>query len=104
MRPSELSIIDVENYLHIDEPDVDDAEKAMLTAVLAAAVRYVSGYTGLSAAEMDEYEDLSIAVLCIAGDMYTNRDMISTAKGDVNLTAKSIMDMHSVNLLPSSEA
>ena len=103
MKPSELSIIDVENYLHIDEPDVDDAERAMLTAMLTAAQKYVSGYTGLTAEQMDEHEDISIAVLCVAGDMYTNRDMMSTAKGDVNLTARSIMDMYSVNLMASSE-
>ena len=80
------------HYSHTSEP-VGEASNE----------KYVSGYTGLTAEQMDEHEDISIAVLCVAGDMYTNRDMMSTAKGDVNLTARSIMDMYSVNLVPSSE-
>lgn len=103
MKVSELSISDIETYLHIDEDDVDDAETAMLTSFLTAAKHHVKSYTGLTDEEMDAHEDLSIAVLCIAGDMYSNRDMISTAKGTENLTAKSIMNMYSVNLLPSAD-
>ena len=40
-----------------------------------AARAYIAGYTGASAEELDEYEDVSIAFLVLCQDLYDNRTM-----------------------------
>ena len=103
MRVSDLEYTDVVNYLHIDAEDVTTAEQAMIEGYLEAAKTYVAGYTGLTESELDEHPDIAIAALCIAGDMFTNRDLMTGGTKstiNVNRTVETILNMHSVNLLP----
>lgn len=104
MITSALTYADLANYLKIESEDIDPVEQAVLTGFLSAAKTYAAGYTGLTAAELDEHEDIAIAVLCLAGDFYTNRDMYTVLKGTgnnaVNRTVQSILDMHARNLIP----
>nr|DAW46100.1 MAG TPA: head tail connector [Caudoviricetes sp.] len=66
--------------------------------MLAAAREYVLSYTGLTAENADQYESLAIAAMVLCADMYDNRDM-TVDKANVNRTAQSILDMHSINLV-----
>ena len=99
MKVSELTVADVADYLHIMPDDLDDSEKAVIAGFLEAAKRYAESYTGLSADEIDMHPDIVPAVLCLAGDFYTNRDMTIAIKGVTNKTVESILGMYSVNLL-----
>lgn len=99
MKVSELTAEDIAGYLHIMPEDLDDTEKETMASFLEAAKRYAESYTGLSADEVDTHPDIVPAVCCLAGDMYTNRDMNLSGKMTPNRTVESILAMYSVNLL-----
>lgn len=106
MTVSGLAYTDVVRYLHIDPVDVTAAEQVLLTAYLDAAKSYAKDYTGQDIEALDEIGDvMAVAVLCLAADMYTNRDMVTGGtKGTVNTnkTVESILNMHAVNLVPKA--
>ena len=103
MKTSELTYSELADYLRIEPDDLTAMERNVLDAFLEAARTYAANYTGRTAQELDGYPDIAIAVLCVAGDMYTNRDRISTVKGSANQTVDSILSMYRVNLLPTPE-
>ena len=98
MKVSEITIDDIANHVRADEP-----EDPILAVIHKAAISYVRSYTGLSDEEMDAHEDLTLAVLIIASDMYDNRwATVKEANSDNALEC--ILGMYSNNLLPSPEA
>ena len=106
MTVSGLEVSDLISYLHIDAEDVTDTESALLTAYLGSAKSYACAYTGLTEAKLDEHPETAVAVLCLAGDMYTNKDMYmggSKASITPNRTVESILNLHAVNLVPTVE-
>jgi uncharacterized phage protein (predicted DNA packaging) len=94
MKISEIKENDLKQYLHV----YHDEDDKLISAILIAAKSFVKSYTGLSAENMDLSEDLSIAVLIIASDLYDNR-VYAVEHNKVNPAIKTILDMHSVNLL-----
>ena len=75
------------------EEDID-----LIEVYKDAAKSYIKNYTGLSDEELDKYDDLKTAYLCIISDMYDNRTF--TVDSDKNnRMLQSIMDMHCINLL-----
>ena len=81
MKVSELTESVIANYCRIMEEDVTDSERVSLEALKTAAVSYVMSYTGLYLEEIDNHEDISIAVLTLIADMYDNRAMTVDKKG-----------------------
>lgn len=77
---------------------ISDDEVIAIQACLTAAISRVCGYTGLTLSELDEHEDIAIAVLGIVNDFYTN-NRPDTAQISINKMSKSILDMYSKNLL-----
>lgn len=104
MKTSKLTYSELADYLRIEPDDLTAMERNVLDAFLEAARTYAANYTGRTVEELDGYPDVAIAVLCVAGDMYTNRDCISTVKGSANQTVDTILSMYRVNLLPTPEA
>ncbi len=104
MKASELTVADLASYLKIESDDLDDVETAMLQSFLDAAWEYAKSYTGQTEEYLDGKNEVAIAALCLAGDMYTNRDMYTNLKGTgtatVNRTVQTILDMHSKNQIP----
>ena len=104
MKASELKAADLARYLRIEPDDLDTTETAMLDAFLNAARNYAQNYTGQTIERLDPHEDVAIAVLCLAGDLYTNRDMYTQLKGTgnsvQNQTVRSILNMYCVNFVP----
>lgn len=94
MKISELRPEDVLHFLRLDGTEGDVSPFVLLTA----AVSYVRGYTGLTEEEMDEHEDLTVAVLVLCADLYENR-MTTVDAGNVNRTVESILGMHCRNLI-----
>lgn len=97
-KVSDITVQVLADYLRIADPS--DADNTLLAAIIKASTAYMSKYTGLSAADLDKSPDMVIAALCLAQDMYDNRSMYVDS-ANPNLTAQSILDMHSINLLPS---
>ncbi len=98
MKVSELTLEVIQEYLRLDE--VEEAEQGLLEAIKVAAVQYATSYTGLSDEELDEHEDIAIAVMALISDMYDNRVVSTTGKyNGTNRIVESILAMHSVNLL-----
>lgn len=96
MKISELQVENVKHYLRLTETSKED--DAFLSSILEAAKKYVSSQTNLQSKEIDEYSDLTIAVLIICQDMYDNRSMY-VDKTNINKTVDSILSMHRDSLV-----
>lgn len=98
MTVSELTVDNVKNYLRVDT-DIDDT---LLAVILPAAKRFCAQYTGLTLEALDSYEDMPLAVLAVAADMYEVRQL--TLNGtQLNPTTAQILGTYSTNLLPSGD-
>lgn len=97
-KVSDITVQALADYLRIADPSDDD--RILLAAIIKAVPAYMGKYTGLGAADLDKSPDFVIAALCLAQDMYDNRSIYADTNTP-NLTVQSILDMHSVNLLPS---
>lgn len=94
MKISEITIQDIKDYAHLDFDDDD----TLVSMIMAAVKAYMKSYTGLTLVEMDDKEDLTIVFEVLCNEMYTNRQY--TVDNDkVNKVAKSILNLHAVNLL-----
>lgn len=98
-KVSDVTSTDLAEYLRVGE--VTASEDGFLKTIIGAATAYMSKYTGLTAAQLDESEDFVVALLVLAQDMYDNRALYVDSS-NVNQAVQSILDMHSVNLLPSA--
>lgn len=98
-KVSEVTSTDLAEYLRVGE--VTASEEGFLNTTIGAAKSYMRKYTGLTAEQLDESSDLVIALLVLCQDMYDNRALYVDS-ANVNLAVQSILDMHSVNLLPSA--
>ena len=106
MRPRDLMAADIAlfsrkilNTAEFDELSV--LEQQECEDALAAAKAAATAYTGLDI-ETTEQEDLAYAVKALAAEMIDNRQVTMQYTGR-NPTVMQILDMHSVNLLPSAE-
>jgi len=96
MTVSELTVNNLKNYLRVDT-NIDDT---LLAVILPAAKRFCAQYTGLTLEDLDDYEDMPLAVLAVAADMYEVRQV--TLNGtQINPTTAQILGTYSTNLLPS---
>lgn len=94
MKISEVTIQDLKEYANV-EHELDDK---LFSNILLAGKSYIKSYTGLTSEQMDTKEDLPIALMVLSNEMYDNRTF--TVQDDkVNKVIKSILDMHSINLL-----
>lgn len=102
MKISELTNEVICQHCKLIFEDMEPAEITLLHAQKDAAVRYCENYTGLSAVELDECEDVTIAVLVIISDMVDNANMCISGKVTANKIIETILGMHSRNLIPSA--
>ncbi|MFA6816542.1 MAG: head-tail connector protein [Lentisphaeria bacterium] len=98
MKVSDIGLEEMCQFLRIDLRYLSDEDGAILGVAKSSAIAYVSGYTGLTADELDEYDDITIAVLVLISDMFDNRQMY-VDKSSVNRVTDSILGMHCTNLL-----
>lgn len=96
MRVSEVDESVIAQYCRIE--DVESLETESLTAMKSAALSFIRGYTGLTDEQIDEHEDITIALLVIVQDMYDNRTLYVDSS-NINRVVDAILGMHSVNLL-----
>lgn len=97
-KVSDITAADLAEYLRIGEPTADDTET--LNTMLSVAKSYVEKYTGRKASEIDEKQEMIIAIYVLVQDMWDNRTLY-VEKGNLNHTVETILDLNSVNLLPT---
>lgn len=97
MKVSEVTNIDLAKYVRLD--DASDLEFNELERMRSGAVAFIKSYTGLTDEEVDEHEDITQVLFILVADMFDNRNYQMDSKSVVNPSVKSILNMHSVNLL-----
>ena len=96
MKISEVTVLDAIHKAKEDETDTDIIKD--FADFLVAAKGFIKSYTGLTDEQIDLKEDLTIALFVLINDMHDNRSY--TVRDDkLNPTVKTILNMHSVNLL-----
>ncbi len=94
MKISQVTIEELKEYANVYHKEDDK----LFVSILIACKSYIKSYTGLAIEKMDEKEDLTMALFVLSNELYDNRAF--TVENDkVNNVIKSILDMHSVNLL-----
>lgn len=94
MKISETTLENIKEYMRIDSDDED----VFLETVLLGSKSFIKFYTGLDDKKIDEKEDLVLPLFVLCAEMYDNRQY-TVDKGTLNPIVKSILDMHSINLL-----
>lgn len=100
MKVSELTPAYVGSWLGYaaEGEQLSDGQTAELTTALAAAKAFAVGFTGLSEIELDEYEDLTIAVIGLCNDyLVSNRPEAAAFR--VNKMSEGLLAMHCRNFL-----
>lgn len=97
-KVSEVTSTDLAEYLRVGE--VTPSEEGFLKTIIGASTAYMCKYTGLTMERLDESQDFVQVLLVLCQDMYDNRALYVDS-ANVNRMVQSILDMHSVNLLPS---
>lgn len=96
MKISDVTTEEVRKYCKADE----DEEEVIFEIILDACKAFIRGQTGLTDEGMDKYEDLTIALLILASDMYDNRTyQQKEVKVTANLAAKAIIDQYQMTIL-----
>lgn len=94
MKVSDINTEILKNYLRIDGSDDDE----LLNHILSASIDYCLHYTGRTLEELEQYNDIPLAILCICSDLYENREY-TTDKININPAVAQILGSHSNNLL-----
>lgn len=98
MRISEVTIDYLASYLRLDEPSA--LEKNEIEQAKDSAVSFISGYTGLSKDELDNFPDITQVMLILVADAFDNRNLYIEGKAvNLNNAVESILSSHSKNLL-----
>lgn len=95
MNFKDISLNELKDHLKID----GNEEDVLIKSYLNLAKKYVLSYTGLTEEQASLKDDLTFAVLALAGDFYENRINSVTVQNRENPIVKSILSMHSVNYL-----
>ena len=98
-RQSELQASDLLAHLRIAQQWATSEDTAFAGACLDAARAYVADHCGIDAAYMDEHDDIAVAVLVLAGDMFDNRSAYVDDGYAPNRTVEAILGHHSRNLV-----
>lgn len=90
--------------------NLTETDLSLIQLMKSSAVAYCTGHTGLTEAELDNYEDVTVAVLALISDMWDKRaatvsssNSTSTSSSAFNRVIENILSMHSMNLLPDAD-
>lgn len=94
MKISQVQISDLKQYANV----FHNADDNLFSSILMAGKQFIVTYTGLQLYDLDQFEDLTVALFVLCNEMYDNRDFtVDNVK--VNFVVKQILDSHSVNYL-----
>lgn len=97
MKLSEIDVPFVKEYLRQD----GDEDDRLIGAILEGAKDYIVKYTGQSLEQLEESEDLTIAVLVLVAELYDNRTISVNERINlrINSMLESLIGRYSVNLI-----
>ena len=97
MKLSEIDVPFVKEYLRQD----GDEDNRLIGAILEGAKDYIVKYTGQSLDQLEESEDLTIAVLVLVAELYDNRTISVNERINlrINSMLESLIGRYSVNLI-----
>lgn len=97
MKLSEIDVPFVKEYLRQD----GDEDDKLIEAILEGAKDYIVKYTGQSLEQLEDSEDLTIAVLVLVAEFYDNRTISVNDRINlkVNMMLESLIGRYSINLL-----
>lgn len=95
-KVSDITAADLAEYLRLVDPTVDDYKT--LSSLQGVAETYITQYTGKTLEELDDYQDIVLAVMVLVQDMWDNRSLY-VETSNVNKVVESILGLHSGNLL-----
>ncbi|MBR1751908.1 MAG: head-tail connector protein [Ruminococcus sp.] len=93
-----VSDIDLNSLKKFCREDFDDQDDMLEDIILPSAKSFVISYTGLNETELDDHEDITIAVLVLSAEMYDER-RYTVDSANLNPLVKSILDLHCNNLI-----
>ena len=93
MKISELTSAVIKDYCGISDNDSDD----IINMLIPAAKAYIQGYTGLTAEECDEHEELSVACMVLVNEMFSQRDYTISSHRQLSPTVQTILSLYSKN-------
>lgn len=94
MKISEVNLSVIKAHCGLSGDESDE----LLTVYSDAAKKVVEDYTGLSAEQLDEFPDITVAFLNIVNEMFSQR-LVMTSGLQLNAFQRQILDLHSVNLI-----
>ena len=98
-KVSDITYQDVGDYLRLTEDLLSDPNNiAFITSTISIAKAYISNYTGIAEADLDNYGDFPLVVLALCQDMYDNRSLY-VDNTNLNTMVETILGLHQTNLL-----
>lgn len=98
MKVSEITEGTLLTHLRIEPEWATESDRSLADACLKAARAFVRDHCNVSDEYMDEHEDLTVAVLVLAADMYDQRSAYAE-QANPNLTVRAILSHHDFNLV-----
>ena len=100
MKVSELTAAYVASWLGFvaEGEELSATDTAQISVALASAKAHAAGFTRLTEAEMDDCEDITIAVLGLCNDYLVN-NRPEGAVAIMNKMSEGILSMHCKNFL-----
>ena len=97
MKLSEIDISFVKEYLRQD----GDEDDRLIGAILEGAKDYIVKYTGQRLEQLEDGEDLTVAVLVLCAEFYDNRTISVNDRLNlrVNMMLESLIGRYSANLM-----
>jgi len=107
MKISQVTTSLLCQQLRENEDALSQNDKDYIQVLYDAAVTYIQGQTGIhgvdvddeSGRKLDDYPDLTYALLALVSDMYDNRQM-TVSSDKANETVLNILSRHDFNLIP----
>lgn len=97
MKLSEVTLPVVKEYLRQD----GDEDDRLIEVIIEGAKSYIVNYTGQTIEQLEDQEDMVIAVLVLVAEFYDNRTVAVNDRLNlrVNMMLESLLGRYSVNLL-----
>ena len=96
MKVSDLTADFLADYIKTDK--TIQSEINLITMLKESAINYFCNVTGLEEFELDEDDDITLAIMILVQDSYDNRAMYVEST-NVNRTVQGIIDAHRRNFL-----
>ena len=97
MTVSEITAEQLAVFIRTDKENQDEIN--LLSILKASAVSFFCSETGMREADLNDYEDITFAIMILVQDMYDNRCLYIEDGAEVNKTAQAIIDHHRRNFV-----